>query len=383
MRCRLCRREISGTPEFSLPGMPGVSQHLPETPEPGGVDLGVVECPACGMIQLVNDPVPYYREVIRATAYSPEMGEFRRKQFAKWVAEYRLAGGRILEPGCGRGEFLKLLRDSAPVEVFGAEYGEAAAEEARAGGLRVERSFFERGDERLADAPFDGFFTFNYLEHLPDPGAFLRGIAANLREGAVGIVEVPNFDPGKSVFSEFTIDHLSCFTADTLRKILEINGFDVLNCRVVWHGYNISAEVRKRRRTDLSHFAAAAEKLRGEIAAFCGDSPAEELAVWGAGHQTFALLASPELKARFRCIIDSAKFKQGRYAPASALPIVAPDVLDGGGFTGVVVVAGAYSDEIVSQIRGKHGGRFRLAVVRENRLEVADRGEASPPPCGG
>jgi len=372
MLCRLCRREISEKPELCLPGMPRVSQHLPETPEPGGVELKIAECPACGLIQLDNDPVPYYREVIRAAAYSPEMGEFRRKQFSEWVARRHLAGGRILEPGCGKGEYLKLLRDSADVEVFGTEFGAAAAGEARGDGLRVERTFFERGDERLADAPFDGFFTFNYLEHLPDPGAFLRGIAGNLAEGAYGIVEVPNFDMmlKKNMFSEFTIDHLSCFTADTLRRMLETNGFEVLECRVVWHGYIISAEVRRRRRTDFGGFAAAAEKLRGEIAAFCGDSPASELAVWGAGHQAFALLASPELGRRFSCIVDSAPFKQGRYAPASALPIVGPEVLDAGGIVGIVVMGGSYSDEIAARIRERYGRRHRLAAVREDRLEI-------------
>ena len=375
MLCRLCRREISETPGLFLPGMPAVSQHLPETPEPGGVDLKIAECPACGLVQLVNAPVPYYREVIRAAAYSPEMGEYRRRQFAKWVADYRLAGGRILEPGCGRGEYLKLLRDSADVEVFGTEWGEAAAAEACAGGLRVERSFFERGDERLAGAPFDGFFTFNYLEHLPDPGAFLRGIAGNLKAGAPGIVEVPNFDLmlEKAIFSEFTIDHLCCFTAATLRKMLEINGFEVLNCRVAWHDYVISAEVRRRRGIDFSGFSTAAEKLLGEIAAFCGETPAEELAVWGAGHQAFALLASPVLKARFGCIVDSAAFKQGRFSPASALPIVSPAVLDAGNITGVVVMGGSYSDEIVGRIREKYGRRHRLAVVREDHLEIMDQ----------
>jgi SAM-dependent methyltransferase len=372
MLCRLCRREIPVKPELLLPGMPAVSQHLPDSPGGGGVDLRIAECPACGLIQLDNDPVPYYREVIRAAAYSPEMGEYRRRQFAEWVAEYRLRGGRILEPGCGRGEYLKLLRDSAPVEVFGTEYGEAAAAAARTVGARVERIFFERGDERLADAPFDGFFTFNYLEHMPDPGAFLRGIAGNLADGAPGIVEVPNFDLmlKKNIFSEFTIDHLCCFTADTLKKMLEINGFDVLKCRVAWHDYIISAEVRKRRRTDFSGFSAAAEKLRGEIAAFCWEHPAAELAVWGAGHQAFALLASPELKTRFACIVDSAPFKQGRYAPASALPIVAPDVLDSGRIAGVVVMGGSYSDEIVGRIRERYGRRFRLAAVREDHLEI-------------
>ena len=372
--CRLCRCELGGAPALCYAGMPALSQHLPESPEPGGIELRVTECPACGLVQLDNAPVPYYREVIRAAAYSPEMGEFRKKQFSDWVAKYGLSGGRILEPGCGRGEYLKLLREAAPVEVCGTEYGAAAAESARAEGLEVERIFFEHGDERVAKAPCDGFFTFNYLEHLPDPAAFLRGIRGNLAEGAYGIVEVPDFGMmlGKSMFSEFTIDHLAYYTTETLRKMLEINGFEVCDCRSVWHGYIISAEVRKRRPTDFSGFDAASARLFGEIAAFCGSSAPEELAVWGAGHQAFALLAASNLAKRFSCIIDSADFKQGRYAPASALPIVAPAELDAGKIGKVLIMAGSYSDEIAASIRRKYGRRHTLALVREDHLETVD-----------
>ena len=372
--CRLCRCELEGAPVLRYAGMPALSQHLPEAPEPGGVELRVTECPACGLVQLDNAPVPYYREVIRAAAYSPEMGEFRKRQFADWVAKYDLAGGRILEPGCGRGEYLKLLREAAPVEVCGTEYGVAAVSAARAEGLEVERLFFERGDERVPQGPCDGFFTFNYLEHLPDPAAFLRGIRNNLKPGACGIVEVPDFGMmlGKSMFSEFTIDHLAYYTPETLQKMLEINGFKVLDCRSVWHGYIISAEVRKRPATDFSGFGAAAERLFGEIAAFCGDSTPGEVAAWGAGHQAFALLAASGLAKRFSCIIDSADFKQGRYAPASALPIVAPAALDAGKIAKVLIMAGSYSDEIAAAIRHKYGRRHTLALVREDHLETVD-----------
>ena len=370
--CRLCRRETPGAPALRYPGMPALSQHLPEKPEPGGVELRIFECPYCGLVQLDNDPVPYYREVIRAAAYSPEMGGFRRRQFSEWVRANGLEGKKIFEPGCGRGEYLKLLRKSAKVEVFGVEYGEAAVSAARAEGLEVERRFFETGEEKLAAAPFDGFFTFNYLEHLPDPGAFLRGISANLRDGAAGLVEVPNFDLmlRKEMFGEFTIDHLFYFTAPTLRRMLETNGFDVLDCRVVWHDYILSAGVRKRRSTDFSGFGAAAEKLFGELRKFCGNAPREALAVWGAGHQAFALLAASKLAERFCCIIDSAKFKQGRYAPASALPIVAPEALDDGRIRRIVVMAGSYSDEVASQIRAGYGRRHTLALLREDHLET-------------
>lgn len=372
MLCRLCRREIDSNPVLCCSGMPGVSQHLPEAPAHGGIDLKVVECPACGLIQLANDPVPYWREVIRAAAYSPEMGEFRKRQFAEWVASEKLTGKTILEPGCGRGEYLKLLRGSADVKVRGVEYGAEAVAAARADGLEVERLCFETGEEKLSGARCDGFFTFNYLEHLPDPGRFLHGICENLADDAPGIVEVPNFQLmlERDMFSEFTVDHLAYYTRDTLRRMLENNGFAVEDCRVVWHDYILSARVRKRRPTDFSGFGAAAAKLFGELEKFCGELPREKLAVWGAGHQAFALLAASKLGDRFSCIVDSAKFKQGRFAPASALPIVPPEELDRREIAAIVVMAGSYSDEVATQIRARYGKRHQIALLREDHLET-------------
>ena len=41
--CRLCRCELEGNPVLRYAGMPALSQHLPESPERGGVELRVTE----------------------------------------------------------------------------------------------------------------------------------------------------------------------------------------------------------------------------------------------------------------------------------------------------------------------------------------------------
>ena len=84
----------------------------------------------------------------------------------------------------------------------------------------------------MKGAPFDAFFILNFLEHLPDQRATLRGIYNNLTAGGVGLIEVPNFDMivRQKLFSEFTADHLFYFTRDTLSTTLSRNGFDIIGC---------------------------------------------------------------------------------------------------------------------------------------------------------
>ena len=44
-------------------------------------NLYVFECCNCGLTQISNEPVSYYKEVIRASAYSEDMRLERLKQF--------------------------------------------------------------------------------------------------------------------------------------------------------------------------------------------------------------------------------------------------------------------------------------------------------------
>jgi hypothetical protein len=91
--------------------MPAAAQYLPDAGSLAGdkgVVLDVCQCAGCGLVQLSNEPVPYYKEVIRATAVSAEMTVFRRRQFADFVQKYSLCGKSVVEIGCGRGEYLSI-----------------------------------------------------------------------------------------------------------------------------------------------------------------------------------------------------------------------------------------------------------------------------------
>ncbi len=371
--CRVCGGSFHGEPLLQYQNMPRAAQNLPDNASLAGdrgCDLDILQCSLCGLVQLRSDPVPYWREVIRAAAFSPEMGAFRLRQFADFVQRHSLAGRKVVEVGCGRGEYLALMRQ-ADADAYGTEFGDASAAHCAQAGLKVERTFVEGAAARLRDAPFDGFFIMNFLEHLCDPGATLQGIAANLSDGAVGLVEVPNFDMmlKKSLFSEFIGDHLFYFTRDTLNALLARSGFEVVETREIWHDYIISSVVRKRRPTDLSAFAGQQARLKAELGGYVARHGRGNVAVWGAGHQALAVLALADLGGAVRYVVDSAPFKQGRYTPATHIPIVAPAALSADPVAAVIVMAAAYSDEVAAIIRRDFGARMAIAILRDTGLE--------------
>ena len=372
-RCRVCDHALYKEPLLRYTNMPGAAQYLPdaETIESDrGVDLEVCQCSGCGLVQLSNPPVAYYKEVIRAAAFSEEMKDFRIKQFGSFIKKYSLKGKKVIEIGCGRGEYLSLMQQCG-ADAYGLEYAEASVDHCVASDLNVQKGFVEFPEQKLLDAPFNGFFMLNYLEHLPDVNATLTGICGNLTDDAVGLVEVPNFDMivRKRLFSEFIGDHLFYFTKRTLRSVLELNGFDVIECNEIWQDYIISVVVRKRMKTDLSHFAQQRTHLKKEIDAYIGRFPERQVAIWGAGHQALAVISLTDLAGKIKYVVDSAVLKQGKYTPATHIAIVSPDALRSDPVEAVIVMAASYSDEVVRVLRQKFDENINIAILRDFGLE--------------
>lgn len=369
--CRACGGVLYEEAVLSYKNMPRSAQYLPSSANDKAVDINLRECSKCGLLQLDCKPVPYYREVIRASALSKAMGEFRKKQFSAFVKEFNLKDKKFIECGCGSGEYLSIMRE-AGLKVYGTEYSKAAAEACKKQGLKVSR-IFPCKNLKLPHAPFQAFGLFNSFEHFPNPSDFLQTISNNLSENAVGLIEVPNFEGSirENVFFTFIADHLFYFTRQTLRCIIEMNGFDVIKINTVWHKNILSATVKRRKKIKLSGFIKAENEFRQKINNFISLSPLGETAFWGAGHEALFLLASAKLgRKEIKYIIDAAPFKQGKFSPATHIPIVSPEELNKRPPKAIIIAAGSYSEELAKFILNKYGKKIHIAIVRKNTLEV-------------
>ena len=336
--------------------MPAGAQNLPRPEDADrehGITVRLCACTGCGLVQLDNEPVPYYRDVIRSGGWSTTMDRLRRSQYDAWIAMCGLEGGKILEAGCGQGEFLKILADY-PVQAFGMEHKHDLVLKARAAGLTVSEDYPETEDQVFENGPFDGFTSFNFLEHQPDPCRYLRAIARNLVPGGYGLVTVPSFEYilEQNSFYELIPDHLSYFTEGTLSSLMDRCGFDVLKKERV-NRDTISVIVRKRTMPDVSGLIARRESIAAEVLRLVDTVSGEgkKIAVWGASHQGFTLCAVTGLQGKVAYIIDSAPFKQGMIAPASHIPIVSPEDAVKDPADTIIIVAPGYTDEIAGIIR--------------------------------
>ena len=404
--CIACGHSLPETALFTLKQAPASAQDIPDrenVEEDQGVDLPLYQCSCCGLVQFDCQPVSYYRDVIRAGGYSTTMTELRRKQYRHLIDTWHLNRKKFIEVGCGRGEFLKVLTEF-PVEVYGMEHREALVEEAVKAGLSVWREFPETADQQFQNGPFDVFLSFNFLEHQPEPGVMLEAIYHNLSEGGMGLVTVPALEYilEQGSYYELIRDHLAYYSFETLRALLEKYGFAVLEEEMI-NRDTISMIVKKKPDWSFESSAqrkdeaaeAVSENLQNPDwnsgAALVSVDPLTDgyrvvmdettklmerlhqedktFALWGASHQGFTLAATTPLGSRAEYMIDSAPFKQGKFAPASHLPIVAPDEFFANPVDVVFITAPGYTDEIAGIIRERFGSDVEICAMRTNRVE--------------
>jgi 2-polyprenyl-3-methyl-5-hydroxy-6-metoxy-1,4-benzoquinol methylase len=373
VKCSVCASDCFEEMLLSYANMPLSAQGFPDLKSlknDNGSDLNLFQCSSCGLVQLSEKPVSYYKEVIRASSFSDEMKKFRGEQFVSWVDKYNLKGKSILEVGCGRGEYLSILKQTEVSLAHGIEYSKESVSSCINSELSVTKGFF--GDENfvLPKQKYDGFICLNFMEHWPNPNKVLAHLKKNLSEDAIGIIEVPNFDMilKQGLYSEFISDHLFYFTKDTLTFMLNYNGFEVIECSVIWHDYILSAVVRKRKRIDLSLLKSRKLNVETELNSFIDKFEKKEVAIWGAGHQSLAVMSLAKLENKIRYVVDSAPFKQGKYTPATHFPIVAPIELVNNPVKAVIIIAASYSNEVARIMKNTYQHIKYVVIVEDTGL---------------
>ena len=117
----------------------------------------------------------------------------------------------------------------------------------------------------------------------------------------------------------------------------------------------------------LNGYETTSRELRDIVDGLAAEG--KSLAVWGASHQGFTLAATTLLGTAAEYIIDSAPFKQGRFAPASHLPIVPPEYFFEKPVDAILIVAPGYTDEIAGIIRNRFGSQIQVMTLRTAHVE--------------
>ena len=165
--CRVCKGTFLFPALLEYPNSPKSAQGFLETLDEldDVIDLKIYQCSQCGLVQHDLTPVEYYKDVIRAIAYSEEMGHFREEQLGQWIQKFNIEDKNILEIGSGRGEYLELLIKAGAKNVYGIENSIESVEVAQKNGLTIHRGYLSKDFKSSWDVRFDAFATFNFMEY--------------------------------------------------------------------------------------------------------------------------------------------------------------------------------------------------------------------------
>ena len=135
---------------------------------------------------------------------------------------------RVLDVGCGRGEFLDLLRERG-VTASGIELNQDMVEICRSRNLTVSEGDVISHLDTLPDDSLGGLFAAQVVEHL-EPEYLLRFISTaflKLRPGAKLVLETINVASWSAFFQSYVRDitHVRPIHPDTLQYLVTASGF--------------------------------------------------------------------------------------------------------------------------------------------------------------
>jgi SAM-dependent methyltransferase len=333
-------------------------------------------CPSCGFIfnGAWEASRTVYSEAYEETqGFSPTFNAFHERLARDLIARHDLHGKRVIEIGCGKGEFLALLCRLGDNEGVGYDpsFVPSRLDAAAAGRARFIREVF---DERTGPVSCDFLCCKMTLEHIPDVGCFIAMIRRALdgQEKTCVFFQIPNAKRvlQDGAFWDIYYEHCSYFTAQSLSNLFERSGFAVDR---VWTDYDdqylmIEARpastpmpipagsgavaetlqwIEEFRQSVGAAIAAWREQLTG--AAMLG----RRTVLWGSGSKAVAFLTTVGLNGEVASVVDINPFRHGRYLPVTAHEIISPDELSTTPPDLVVIMNSVYRDEIRTMLRAQ------------------------------
>jgi SAM-dependent methyltransferase len=332
----------------------------------GDIELGL--CQECGFISnTVFDPakLEYSQQYEETQSFSPTFRDFHDRLARDLIERYNLRSKKIIEIGCGKGEFLTLLCEMG--DNIGVGFDPAYVSGRTSPKNEHQTTFIaDFYSEKYSDYYGDFYCCKMTLEHIHQTADFLFTIrrAVGDRPETRVFFQVPDT---LRVFQELAFwdiyyEHCSYFTPGSLARLFQSCGFKVID---LWQDYDdqylmITAvpDVISREKIPQDEAQALIETIvhftyvQGQRIQMWKDNLQEHyrmgrrVVVWGAGSKAVAFLTALGVKDEIEYVIDINPYKHGTFLAGTGHKIVSPQFLQEYQPDIVIVMNPIYQDEI-------------------------------------
>jgi len=363
---------------MEIPGVPAPCNVLYDDFEQAiGAPLGDIYlgyCPVCShLYNLAYDPelIKYSIEYENSLHFSPKFQAYAQNLAKSLIEKYDLYHKHVVEIGCGKGDFLRLLCRLGKNKGIGFDpsFDPDRTNDAPSEEIEFVQDFYSR---KYADLPADFVCCRHVLEHFAEPKDLLTGLRQTLksRPDSVIFFEVPN-----SLFTlrdlgiwDLIYEHPSYFSAGSLRRLFQESGFDILDIHEEFQSQYLCLEAKQTAETkkvrikekgeDIDQYvdkfvARYQEKInfwRNELERACDKGA--HVVIWGGGSKGITFLNVFKAIPVIKYLVDINPHKQGKYVPGSGQQIVGPEFLKTHKPDIIILANSVYRHEIERSVQG-------------------------------
>ena len=334
----------------------------------GAIKLGF--CEQCGHIyNLAFTPalMEYTQAYENSLHFSPRFQRYAEAVAQHLVDRYDLRDKDIIDIGCGKGDFLKLICKIGNNRGAGFDRsyvpdrdGESSSER-----VRFVQDFYS---EAYADYSADLICCRHVLEHIQYPRDFLNTIRRSIgnRLKTAVFFEVPNalFTLRDLGIWDIIYEHCSYFSDASLTWLFSSRGFNVSDVSESYEGQFLCLEALPQEdpaepvaaRPEYlellaRHISAFSEQYKQKVEGWrhqLGDlkKPGRRAVIWGGGSKGVTFLNVLKIQDSIEYVVDINPHKQGKFVAGSGQQIVPPQFLRGYRPDVVIIMNSIYKDEI-------------------------------------
>ena len=340
----------------------------------GDIKLGF--CNQCGFISnLVFQPdLHEYSTGYESTqSCSPTFNSFAYKLAESLIEDYKLNGKKIIEIGCGQGEFLELLCRLGGNEGLGFDpaYIPREIEELGAGKMRIIKDFYS---EEYAHFKADFICCKMTLEHIDQTAEFVKTVRRSIpdKNDVVVYFQVPDVIRilEDRAFWDIYYEHCSYFSPGSLSRLFRSCGFEVINLKRGYQDQYLMIEARPTDKMQQSHifpmedgvpqlkkmvedFRDAVLESRAQWKEKLQDlsSKGKKAVVWGGGSKGVAFLTTLGISSEIEYVVDINPKKEGTFMAGTGQKIILPVFLEKYQPDLVIVMNSIYRDDIEKDLK--------------------------------